>query len=189
MAAAVGIAAGLVMVGPAMALDATDTITTFAGNGSATVSGDGGPATAAGVPGPVGIRATPDGRLIIPDPNANRVRQVATTTGIITPLAGTGVAGFSGDGGPAVNAQLSGPRDTAIDSAGNIYIADRDNARIRKITPAGIISTVAGNGTAGFSGRWWPGDRRRCSTSPSASRWIRRATSTSPTRSIAASAR
>ncbi len=155
MAAAVGIAAGLVMVGPAMALDATDTITTFAGNGSATASGDGGQATAAGVPGPLGITAAPDGRLIIPDPNANRVRVVATN-GIITTLAGNGTAGFSGDGGPAAAAQINGPRDAAVDSAGNIYIADRDNARIRKITAAGIISTVAGVGTSGFSGDGGP---------------------------------
>ena len=151
VAAVVGIASGLVMVAPAVALDATDIVTTYAGNGSAVGSGDNGPATAAGVPSPVGIIATPDGRLVIPEPNANRVR-VVSSAGVITTLAGTGAPGFSGDGGSAVAAQLDGPRDAAIDAAGNIYIADRDNSRIRKITTAGVISTVAGVGTAGFSG-------------------------------------
>ncbi len=151
VAAAVGIATGLVMVSPAMALEGTDTITTYAGNGALASSGDGGPAAAAGTPSPVGIAAAGDGRLVIPELSANRVRVVAAS-GTITTLAGTGVGGFSGDGGQAAAAQVNGPRDAAFDAAGNIYIADSDNDRIRKIAPDGIITTVAGSGVRGFSG-------------------------------------
>src|SRR5207248_2445068 len=71
-------------------------------------------------------------------------------------IAGTGVFGFVGDGGPAINAQLRGPRSVAFDSAASLYIADTSNVRIRKIDPAGVITTVAGNGTAGFAGDGGP---------------------------------
>lgn len=151
VAAAIGIAAGLVAVSPALALEGTDIITTYAGTGAAASTGDGGAATAAGVLGPIGIAATSDGRLVIPEPGANRVRVVAAN-GVIANLAGTGAAGFSGDGGQAGGAQLDGPRDAAVDANGNIYIADRNNHRIRMIAPSGIITTIAGVGTAGFSG-------------------------------------
>lgn len=151
VAALVGVASSLVVVAPAVALERTDIISTSAGNGTAAVSGDGGAATAAGIPGPVGIAVAADGRVVVPEPGQNRVR-VISPGGIITTLIGTGVAGFSGDGGPAAVAQLSQPTDAAFDSAGNIYIADRDNDRIRKVTPAGIISTIAGSGVRGFAG-------------------------------------
>ena len=154
-AAAVGIAAGLVAVSPAVALEGTDIISTFAGTGGAVSSGDGGPAAAAGVPGPVGIATAADGRLVIPEPSDNRVRIVGTN-GVITNLVGTGTAGFSGDGGAAGSAQVNGPRDATVDAAGNIYIADRDNDRIRKIAPDGVITTVAGSGVRGFSGDGGP---------------------------------
>ncbi len=155
VAATIGIAAGLAAASPAVALEGTDIITTFAGTGVATSSGDGGPATAAGVPGPVGIAAATDGRLVIPEPSDNRVRIVAAN-GVIANLTGNGTAGFSGDGGPAGAAQVNGPRDAAFDAAGNIYIADRDNDRIRRIAPNGIITTVAGSGGRGFSGDGGP---------------------------------
>lgn len=78
------------------------------------------------------------------------------TQDIITTVAGNGTQGFSGDGGPATSASLSGPVGVALDGAGNLYIADRINDRIRKVNPAGIISTVAGNGIRGFSGDGGP---------------------------------
>jgi uncharacterized protein (TIGR03437 family) len=89
------------------------------------------------------------GNLYIADSGNNRVRKVSN--GVITTVAGNGTAGFSGDNGPAINAQLSNPLSVAVDSAGNLYIADSFNRRIRKVSN-GVISTVAGNGTAGFSG-------------------------------------
>jgi hypothetical protein len=119
LAAAIGMAAGLVAVSPAFALEGTDIISTYAGTGAAASRGDGGPATAAGVLGPIGISAAADGRLVIPEPGANRVRIVAPN-GVITNLAGTGAAGFGGDGGQAAAAPLNGPRDAAIAAAGNI---------------------------------------------------------------------
>jgi len=150
--AAVGIAvAALAGAGPAAAISGGDTIRTFAGNGQGASTGDGGPATAAGVRGPIGITALADGSIVIPSPADNRVRIVGTD-GVITTLAGTGTAGFSGDNGPATAAQLSDPVDSAVDAAGNVYIADRANHRIRRIAPSGIITTIAGTGVNGFSG-------------------------------------
>ena len=72
--------------------------------------------------------------------------------GILTRIAGNSLSGYSGDGGPATSARLSAPQGLAVDSAGNLFIADSENARVRKVSPAGIISTVAGNGTEGYSG-------------------------------------
>jgi sugar lactone lactonase YvrE len=146
---------GLAIAGPAAAISGSDVIRTYAGNGSATTSGDGGPATQAGVNAPFGISVTPGGALIIPEHNGNRVRRVEPN-GVITTIAGTGVAGFSGDGGPAVAAALNGPVDSAVDAQGNIYVADRGNHRVRRIAPGGTITTVAGNGISGFSGDGGP---------------------------------
>lgn len=126
-------------------------IKTIAGNGVAGYSGDGGQATAAAINGPDGLRLDPAGNLYIADANNERVRKV-NTSGVISTLAGTGVGGYSGDGGQGSAAQLSFPTDVAADAAGNVYIADFSNNRIRKVTPAGIITTFAGNGVGGFSG-------------------------------------
>ncbi len=126
-------------------------ITTVAGNGTAGFSGDGGLATSAQLNSPAGVAVTPSGNLYIADRGNNRIRKV-TTFGVITTVAGNGTAGFSGDGGKATAAQLSGPTGLAVDSAGNLYIADYANNRVRGVTAAGVISTVAGNGTTGQCG-------------------------------------
>jgi len=123
-------------------------MTTFAGRGS---GGDGGPAASAKLTGPSGVGTDSAGNVYIGDSNANRVR-VVNSAGIISTLAGSGTAGFSGDGGQATAAALSLPIGVAVDAAGNVYIADSNNNRIRKIDKNGIITTFAGNGTAGFSG-------------------------------------
>ena len=123
-------------------------ITTVAGTGISGHSGDGGPATAARLNYPVGVAVDAAGNLYIADTGNSRIRKV-TPAGVITTLAGTGIGGYSGDGGPATAAQLKYPFGVAVDAAGNLYIADSGNNSIRKVTPAGIITTVAGNGTAG----------------------------------------
>jgi sugar lactone lactonase YvrE len=120
------------------------TISTYAGTGTPGFSGDGGPATAAQLRYPTSVAVDPAGNLYITD--NNRIRKV-TPGGTISTYAGTGGVGFSGDGGPATAAQLAGPAGVALDSAGNLYIADRGNFRIRKVTPGGTISTYAGGGT------------------------------------------
>jgi sugar lactone lactonase YvrE len=124
---------------------------TVAGNGTSGFSGDGGPATDAefAYPGPLALDMA--GNLYIADPGNNRIRKV-TRDGIITTIAGNGTPGFSGDGGLATSAQLWLPMGVAVDRAGNVYIADWGNNRIRKVAPDGIITTVAGNGTQGYSG-------------------------------------
>ena len=126
-------------------------ITTVAGTGTAGFSGDGGAATSAQLSGPYGVTSDNKGNLFITDLNNHRVRKVATN-GIITTVAGTGTAGFSGDGGAATSARLNSPTDIAFDSAGNFFIADFFGNRVRKVATNGIITTVAGTGTAGFSG-------------------------------------
>ncbi len=113
----------------------TGIITTAAGNGSSGFSGDGGPATAAQLRYPHGVAVDGAGNFYIADRNNNRIRKVDVSTGIITTVAGTGSRGFSGDGGPATAAQLNHPRGVAADGAGNIYIADTSNGRIRRLTP------------------------------------------------------
>jgi sugar lactone lactonase YvrE len=127
------------------------TITTVAGNGTGGYSGDGGPATAAEINTPYGVAGDATGNLYIADANGHRIREV-NTNGIITTIAGTGTYGFSGDGGPATAAKINTPEGIAVDVAGNVYIADSWNARIRKINTSGIISTIAGNGIVDTSG-------------------------------------
>jgi sugar lactone lactonase YvrE len=130
-------------------------ITTVAGTGVAGFSGDGGPATAAMLHSPFDVKATPDGGFLIADIDNQRIRKVSAS-GIITTVAGTGVAGFSGDGGPATSAQLSAPHSVALSAKGGFYIADASNNRVRYVDPSGRITTVAGNGRAGFSGDGGP---------------------------------
>jgi uncharacterized protein (TIGR03437 family) len=125
-------------------------ITTVAGNGTASFSGDNGPATSAQLYGSHGVAVGPDGSVYIADSSNNRIRKVSN--GVVTTVAGTGTAGFSGDNGPAISAQLTDPEGVAMDSAGNLYIADTGYSRVRKVTN-GVITTVAGGGaTLGDNG-------------------------------------
>ena len=126
-------------------------ITTIVGNGNPGMSGDGGAAVSAQLKFPVGVAMDRDRNLYIADTENHGIRKV-TPAGIITTIAGNGSAGFKGDGGPAAAAQFNTPNGLAMDASGNLYIADTGNNRIRKVTPGGLISTVAGNGNAGFGG-------------------------------------
>jgi sugar lactone lactonase YvrE len=129
------------------------TILTIAGNGSQGASGDGGPAIEAQLNSPKAVAVDALGNVYIGEA-FSRVRKVAPD-GNISTVAGTGISGFSGDGGPATAAKLSWPGSLAIDAAGSLYIADLYNLRIRKVTRDGIITTVAGNGQGqgpGFGG-------------------------------------
>ena len=129
-------------------VDATGVITTLAGTGNRDFSGDGGPAATAGLNTPSGVAVDTAGNVYIADRLNHRIRRV-TAAGIITTFAGTGTASFSGDGGPATSATLNSPDAVAVDGAGNVYISDTNNRRIRKVTPAGTITTVAGGGLVG----------------------------------------
>jgi len=132
-------------------VDAVGVIHTVAGNGTAGFSGDGGPATAASLNGPFAVAVNAAGEIYIADTNNNRVRKV-DLKGMITTVAGGNTFGFSGDGGPATAATLYAPESIALDSIGNLYIADWGNARVRLVNSAGFISTVAGNGSNGYNG-------------------------------------
>lgn len=136
-------------------VNASGIITTVAGNGTQGFSGDGGSATSASLNIPWGVAADADGNFYIADTYNYRVRKV-DTSGVITTLAGNGVYGYSGDGGPATSASLRETYDIAVDSSGNFYLADEGNHRVRKVDPSGVITTVAGNGVYGYSGDGGP---------------------------------
>ena len=126
------------------------TISTYAGNGTSGYTGDGAAATSAKLSSPGSSCADAAGNLYIADKNNHVIRKVGTD-GVISTIVGTGTAGNTGDGGPANAATISAPLSVKVDAAGNLFIADFGNSRIRKVTPAGIISTVAGT-TNGFAG-------------------------------------
>jgi sugar lactone lactonase YvrE len=139
------------------------TIVTVAGNGLTSLGGDGRPATAARLPNPQGLALDAAGNLYIADSVTSRVRKVDAGTGILTTVAGSTLTdairglnpfgsngGFSGDGGPAVAAEFNRPQWMAADTAGNLYISDVGNHRVRKLDPQGRISTVAGSGPGGL---------------------------------------
>jgi sugar lactone lactonase YvrE len=107
-------------------------ISTVAGNGNQGFSGDGGPATNAAIDGPFGVAVDRAGVVYVTDSRNSRIRRVGLD-GIITTIAGTGDPGFSGDGGPPLQARLQGPHGVVVDAAGNVYIADTANDRIRKV--------------------------------------------------------
>ncbi|MEA1948214.1 MAG: sugar-binding protein, partial [Thermodesulfobacteriota bacterium] len=132
-------------------VDTDGIITTVAGNGLSGYSGDGGPATEASLYHPSGVAVDTVGNLYVADYKNNRICKV-DTDGIITTVAGNGSSGYSGDGGPASEASLNRPYEVALDTSGNIYIADSWNQCIRKVDTNGIITTVAGSGTWGYDG-------------------------------------
>ncbi|MCX7172650.1 MAG: NHL repeat-containing protein [Proteobacteria bacterium] len=133
---------------------AAGVVTTVAGNGSVGYSGDGGTATSAQLHGPHGVVIDFYGNLYFTDSNNHCVRKISTS-GVITTVVGTGTSGYRGDSGPGTSAQLASPTGLAIDSwSGNLYIADTLNHRVRKLTVAGTISTVAGTGVAGYNGAY-----------------------------------
>ena len=130
----------------------TGTITTVAGNGSSVSSGDGGLATSAGVPVPTAVVLDLAGNLYLSERYDARVRRISAVTSIISSFAGTGEAGFSGDGGSASLAQLNQPWGLAVSPTGMLFIADTMNDRVRAVSTSNIITTVAGSGTTGFGG-------------------------------------
>ncbi len=135
----------------------TGVITTVAGSGRKGYSGDGGPATAATMNEPYGVMADRDGHLFIVDRLNAAIRRVDARTGIITTYAGTGMKGFSGDGGPAVKAEMREPNCLDFDPRGHLYVADVSDNRIRRIDrETGIITTVAGTGRREFAGDGGP---------------------------------
>ena len=136
-------------------VDAAGMITTVAGNGTYGYNGDGGAAAAAQLGYPAGMALDGAGNLYIADRSNYRIRKV-DSAGVITTVAGNGMRGYNGDGGAAVAAQLDSPAGVALDGAGNLYIADGDNYRIRKVDSAGVITTVAGNGMRGYGGDGGP---------------------------------
>jgi RHS repeat-associated protein len=138
-------------------VDTEGIITTIAGTGVQGTSGDGGPAADAQLYQPRGIAVDDDGNIYFAEVGAHCIRKIAPN-GIITTVAGTGSSGFSGDGGPALNAQLSNPSDVACDSSGNLYIADSYNNRIRMIDTSGMIATISGSGSIGYWGGSFSGD-------------------------------
>ena len=127
----------------------------MAGSGAAGFSGDGGPAPLATLDDPSGVAVDSAGDLFFSDTRNNRVREVASGSHTISTVAGTGTAGASGDGGPATSAELSGPLGVALDAAGDVFIADQGNNRVR-VVRGGTISTYAGTGSPAFSGDYGP---------------------------------
>ena len=135
----------------------TSIINTVVGTGSPGFSGDGGAATSAYLSSPIGLAMDHSGHLFIADSTNHRIRRFAASTGIVATVAGNGVAGFSGDGGPATSASLNYPYAIDVDGSGNVFIADGSNQRIRRVAVGtGVIMTVAGNGVSGFSGDGGP---------------------------------
>lgn len=126
-------------------------ISTFAGIGTQGFSGDGGNATSAEFNWPIGVAVDQSGNVYVVDIFNHRIRKI-NSAGIISTFAGTGNAGYNGDGIAATSADLNNPFGVATDALGNVYIADNFNNRVRKVSTSGIITTIAGTGTSGFSG-------------------------------------
>ena len=136
------------------------TIDTVAGTGSEQNSGDVGLATEVNVGDPFGVEIGPDGALYVTEVGHHRVRRVDLTSRRITTVAGTGVKGYSGDGGPATRAKLNEPYEVRFDAAGNMFFVEMKNHVIRRVDRAsGVIRTIAGTGAAGFSGDGGPATR------------------------------
>ena len=129
-------------------IDTDGAVTTFAGTGDSATGGDGGPADQARFDGPADLAISSEGALFLSESEGHVVRRIGPD-GIVSTVAGTGIPGRGGDGGPALAAQLDAPAGLDIDAAGNLYVADWNNAAIRVVSAAGTISTYAGLGTAG----------------------------------------
>jgi sugar lactone lactonase YvrE len=139
---------------------ASGIITTVVGEGGKNgEDGDGGPASAAHIDGPKGIVYDANWNLLIADSGNAKIRRVDAVTGVITTIAGTGESGLGGDGGPATEAQLDEPRTLAVAPDGSIYFTEPKANKVRRIDPAGIITTFAGTGKAGFSGDGGPANK------------------------------
>jgi hypothetical protein len=147
LAAALGLSAALVLC-VSIAIAATGDISTVAGTGTAGFSGDNGPATAAQIRTPTAVAGTADGGYVFSDQGNSLVRRVSPS-GVVTTIAGNGTAGFGGDNGPATSAMLNAPNGLAEMPDGSILIADSNNNRVRRVSPGGTITTVAGGGTGG----------------------------------------
>jgi RHS repeat-associated protein len=142
-------------------LPAAGIISTVAGNGIASYAGDGGYAMAAEMNNPYGVAVDSSGNLYIADCSDHRIRKVTVSTGLISTIAGNGVAGSTGDGGAATSARLGCPYGIAVDTSGNVYFSDMTYNRVRKVTATGIISAAAGNGNIGYSGDGGPATNAR----------------------------
>src|ERR1700689_1961140 len=134
-------------------------ISSFAGSAH-TFSGDGGPALNAALSGFQQVQTDRNGNVIFADTGKHVVSRL-NADGTLTVLAGNGIAGFSGEGGPARSASLRYPSDAVMDKAGNLYIYDSENVRIRRVTPDGVISTYAGTGVRGYAGDGGPAIQAR----------------------------
>ena len=156
-------AAAAVVATGAFGLSAGGTITTIAGTGKPGYSGDGGPAAAAQLYAPQGVAVDGQGNVYIAEPDNDRVRKVSPGGTITTIAGGRHAAALAGDGGPATSARLTSPNWVAVDRQGNVYIADFDNSRVRKVSPGGTITTFAGTGIPGFSGDGGPATSARLS--------------------------
>jgi len=139
----------------------TGVISLVAGNGGQGATGDGGPATEATLRGPSDVDVDDDGNIYIVDRGNHKIRRVDGTTGIITTVAGTGTAGFSGDGGAATGAQFNNPTSIALDGEGGFFVSDVTNDRIRQVFAGGGIRTYAGNGETGSTGDGGPATNAR----------------------------
>ena len=143
---------GLMYLGCTTSVGPDSTITTVAGNGKAGYKGNGGQATDAELQAPGSVAVDSSGDLFIADTANNTVREVNASTGVITTVAGTGTAGYNGDSIQATAAKLNAPDGVAVDSSGDLFIADTGNNRIREVVlGTGVITTVAGTGTAGYN--------------------------------------
>ncbi|HLF41335.1 MAG TPA: phytase [Acidimicrobiia bacterium] len=131
---------------------ALGTITTLAGTGGRGAAGDGGPATSGQLSAPRTTATDSAGNTFVTDTENHRIRRISAA-GIITTIAGTGTAGYGGDGGPATAAQLNNPHGIDVDAAGNVYVADSANQRIRRISPSGVITTLRRHGEGGVQRR------------------------------------
>ena len=140
-------------------IDPRGTIATAAGDGGLGFCGDGKVGPKARFAWVSGVAVDAAGNAFVADLEHNRVRRIDAATGIVTTVAGDGRAGYDGDGGPATSAALAGPYGLAIDGSGQLYIADSDNHRIRRVRADGVIETVGGTGIRGFSGDGGPATR------------------------------